>query len=353
MQCLTNLLLGLVFIGYLVGCKSLDRNTSDTKAFDSSFSNDVHIVVAARPSSSNQKLFVCQGQSAAPGMSESGYPVSIGDGLSGKGRIDNLTPEQRNKYGSNLTPVGRFEIREKIGPTKAIDGSERCDTSTAGAFKGMMSRCIGLRGIEPGINENTQFRDIFIHGTPRGNYQWLGMTASHGCIRMKNNDVAKVFDSVKTGDKLYISNLSANTASEACQFSGNPGRDESRKPQTIARAPLCRSADLSVFKIPGYKFQIKSGHNLQFVTTAKVPRSVREDSKHFAYLDLVTEDAVTQSNQLAGTLGVSGYDNGQIGGTWKMDIDPRPFNFNAKWQCDHWYGAIGDPGSEVPIMIIP
>lgn len=36
------------------------------------------------------------------------------------------------------------------------------------------------------------FSDIYVHGTPRGNERRLGNPASHGCIRMKNEDVMEL-----------------------------------------------------------------------------------------------------------------------------------------------------------------
>lgn len=42
---------------------------------------------------------------------------------------------------------------------------------------------MGLRGQESGVNNNAESRGIFIHGTPQVNYQNLGDSASHGCVR--------------------------------------------------------------------------------------------------------------------------------------------------------------------------
>lgn len=43
-----------------------------------------------------------------------------------------------------------------------------------------------------------------IHGTHRYNKQSIGSAASHGCIRMRNEDVAKLRDMVSIGTSVYI-----------------------------------------------------------------------------------------------------------------------------------------------------
>ena len=45
-------------------------------------------------------------------------------------------------------------------------------------------------------------RYIYIHGTHEEGL--IGTKASHGCIRMFNNDVIYLYDIVKKGTKVYI-----------------------------------------------------------------------------------------------------------------------------------------------------
>ena len=47
-------------------------------------------------------------------------------------------------------------------------------------------------------------RGIYIHGT--SDEATIGMPASHGCIRMINQDVIKLFDNVQIGTKVLIIN---------------------------------------------------------------------------------------------------------------------------------------------------
>ncbi len=104
--------------------------------------------------------------------------------------------------GSKKTPLGAHYIKEIIGeneepltifksrkPTnkkaKIISGSSRSDEDI------ICSRIFWLGGLEEGINKgsnvDTYNRYIYIHGTNEENL--LGKKASHGCIRMSNNDI--------------------------------------------------------------------------------------------------------------------------------------------------------------------
>ena len=45
-------------------------------------------------------------------------------------------------------------------------------------------------------------RYIYIHGTP--DTEPMGVPASHGCIRMRNEDVMELFDDVPAGTPVEI-----------------------------------------------------------------------------------------------------------------------------------------------------
>ena len=68
------------------------------------------------------------------------------------------------------------------------------------------SRILWLDGLEEGINRgpgvDSYNRYIYIHGTHEEGL--IGQKASHGCIRMFNNDVIELFEIVKEGTKVYI-----------------------------------------------------------------------------------------------------------------------------------------------------
>lgn len=70
------------------------------------------------------------------------------------------------------------------------------------------TRILRLRGLEKGINKgegvDSHKRYIYIHGTPQ---EWLiGKPASHGCIRMLNKDVIRLFNIVPSGTVVSIEN---------------------------------------------------------------------------------------------------------------------------------------------------
>ena len=68
------------------------------------------------------------------------------------------------------------------------------------------SRIIWLTGEEPGLNSgegiDSYNRYIYIHGTHEEGL--IGIKASHGCIRMFNDDVIKLYSMIKKGTKVDI-----------------------------------------------------------------------------------------------------------------------------------------------------
>jgi lipoprotein-anchoring transpeptidase ErfK/SrfK len=110
--------------------------------------------------------------------------------------------------GSNKTPLGSFRIAEKHGagaslhtvfkarkPVGEWDPKRQTDDDL------ILARILWLEGCES-RNANTKERYIYIHGTNGENL--VGQTASHGCVRMRNADVAALFDLVETGVPVWI-----------------------------------------------------------------------------------------------------------------------------------------------------
>jgi lipoprotein-anchoring transpeptidase ErfK/SrfK len=105
------------------------------------------------------------------------------------------------------TPLGRFEISEKIGagaPLGAVFKS-RVPTGEIGDAANpddlIETRILWLAGLDP-ENANTRDRYIYIHGT--NHEEQIGQPASHGCVRMRNADVAELFDLVAEGTPVFI-----------------------------------------------------------------------------------------------------------------------------------------------------
>lgn len=109
--------------------------------------------------------------------------------------------------GSFKTPPGRFCIAEKIGenaPTGMIFKS-RVPTGEIGGENDpadlVQTRILWLHGLEA-HNANTRDRYIYIHGT--NHESAIGSPASHGCVRMRNADVAELYDLVGAGTEVVI-----------------------------------------------------------------------------------------------------------------------------------------------------
>lgn len=111
---------------------------------------------------------------------------------------------------SNFTPLGRFRIVQKIGhdaPERTIFRSRR----PVGIWDGaeapedyVLTRILWLDGVEEG-NANTFSRYIYIHGTNQETL--IGQPASHGCIRLSNQDVMDFFERVELGTPVVIQDL--------------------------------------------------------------------------------------------------------------------------------------------------
>lgn len=122
-----------------------------------------------------------------------------------------------NQEGSYQTPLGRHVIVKKIGKnarlnTIFIDRKDtgrvaEIDFSQKGASGDLItSRILWLGGLEPGLNRGSGIdsykRFIYIHGT--ANEGLIGQPASNGCVRMKNEDVAELFDLVNEKTPVLI-----------------------------------------------------------------------------------------------------------------------------------------------------
>jgi lipoprotein-anchoring transpeptidase ErfK/SrfK len=109
--------------------------------------------------------------------------------------------------GSFKTPTGRFRIAQKIGDGQPIDTAYKARVPlrpTAEMLASadlVMSRILWLDGLDP-KNANTFDRYIYIHGT--NHEERIGEPASHGCIRMRNADVADLYDLVAVGTPVVI-----------------------------------------------------------------------------------------------------------------------------------------------------
>lgn len=121
------------------------------------------------------------------------------------------------KNGSEQTPRGRHTICAKIGeelPVNSVLVGRRStgEIYTEGLRKlhpqrdWILTRILWLKGCEKGKNRlgnvDTMRRYIYIHGTP--DEIQMGVPGSRGCIRMRNEDIVKLFDLVQVGTPVNI-----------------------------------------------------------------------------------------------------------------------------------------------------
>ena len=104
-----------------------------------------------------------------------------------------------SKEGSMKTPLGKFRVAEKIGHGAAPGTIFKArialgpDDPLPATDDFITSRILWLDGLEE-HNANTRDRFIYIHGTKHEDE--IGRPDSHGCIRMRNDDVIELFDLV-------------------------------------------------------------------------------------------------------------------------------------------------------------
>ena len=109
--------------------------------------------------------------------------------------------------GSNRTPTGKFRIAEKHGhgaPAGMIFKGRQPTGKFGSAGDDadhVQTRILWLDGLDAG-NANTKERYIYIHGTNAENL--IGTPASHGCVRLTNQDVIALFDAVPEGTEVVI-----------------------------------------------------------------------------------------------------------------------------------------------------
>ena len=109
--------------------------------------------------------------------------------------------------GSNKTPLGNFQIAQKIGHDAAPGTIFKSrvplgpDDPLPEAEDFVTTRILWLDGMDP-ENANTRDRYIYIHGTKHEDK--IGSPDSHGCIRMRNADVIELFDLVDETTQVVI-----------------------------------------------------------------------------------------------------------------------------------------------------
>jgi lipoprotein-anchoring transpeptidase ErfK/SrfK len=118
---------------------------------------------------------------------------------------------------SQQTPRGWHRIRAKVGAGAAENAVFIGRRQTGEIYTPdlgreyperdwILTRIIWLSGLEKGKNRlgicDTMRRYIYIHGTLAS--EPMGEPKSHGCIRMRNQDIIDLFEYIEVGDRVYI-----------------------------------------------------------------------------------------------------------------------------------------------------
>jgi lipoprotein-anchoring transpeptidase ErfK/SrfK len=140
-----------------------------------------------------------------------------------EGRVLKRYPVSTSKFGlgekngSFCTPRGAHIVRAKIGaglplgavfvrrrPTGEVWTAQLHERAPGRDW--ILTRILWLSGCEPGRNRlgevDTMRRYIYIHGTPET--AELGKPGSIGCVRMRNRDVAELFELVPPYTEVHI-----------------------------------------------------------------------------------------------------------------------------------------------------
>jgi lipoprotein-anchoring transpeptidase ErfK/SrfK len=123
-----------------------------------------------------------------------------------------------SKAGSNKTPLGVHIVKKKYGTNakigtifKARANTGRIaqiltETGKRSKADNVTTRILWLSGLEKGKNKGHKIdsyqRYIYIHGTDEEGR--LGSPASHGCIRMNNQDVIDLYQNIPVGTLVVI-----------------------------------------------------------------------------------------------------------------------------------------------------
>jgi hypothetical protein len=145
-------------------------------------------------------------------------PYPEGDMLIREYRISTAKNGLGEQSGSYRTPRGRHRIAEKIGAGQPLYAVFKARVATGEIWSRelalgkpgcdwILTRILWLEGMEEGKNKggtvDSHERYIYIHGTDEEHL--IGTPVSHGCIRMRNEDVAELFDLVEVGTEVHIS----------------------------------------------------------------------------------------------------------------------------------------------------
>ena len=151
---------------------------------------------------SKQMLYLIKGKEILKIFPISTSKAGIGS-ESGSGKTPPGVHRIKEKYGDNAKPGTIFKARVNTGRVAKISTDEIDVPKDK-----VTTRIMRLKGQEKGINKGENIdsykRCIYIHGTSEEGL--IGKPSSHGCIRMKNDDIIKLYNLVSPGTLVEIQN---------------------------------------------------------------------------------------------------------------------------------------------------
>lgn len=139
------------------------------------------------------------------------------DRLEREWRVSTASNGAGEQSGSECTPRGAHIVRAKIGAGQPLNAVFRGRRPTGEIYSEtlaerypdrdwVLTRILWLSGCEPGRNRlgnvDSMRRYIYIHGTPDS--EPMGEPRSHGCVRMRNDDLLQLFKRVGVGCPVLI-----------------------------------------------------------------------------------------------------------------------------------------------------
>jgi len=147
-------------------------------------------------------------------------------------RIIETYPASTSRLGVGIredslkTPPGLHRICKKIGAGAPLGRIFRDRRDTGTDWDGVsrednliLTRILRLEGLEEGINRgpgvDSRERYVYIHGT--NHEDLVGTPFTHGCLTLRNTDMADLFERVRQGTLLYIDPPALVVAGRPCR----------------------------------------------------------------------------------------------------------------------------------------
>lgn len=147
-------------------------------------------------------------------VDEQRYRIIEGDQVIWEARCATATNGTGSESGSMKTPLGWHRIVKKLGSDAPWGQVFRSRAPTREIWKPgddtsedlVLTRVLLLDGEEPGKNKggnvDSRARYIYVHGT--NDEERIGQPSSHGCIRLRNDDVITAFNLIEEQALLLI-----------------------------------------------------------------------------------------------------------------------------------------------------